>query len=160
MYNPSNALSRLTIFALVLPLVTMTGWAQSSDPLVGTWNLKGSQNETTITIAVMTFNVGGTTVEFDTAGTNSSASPGESIDLGVWKKTGNQTYGFKEENAIYDASGNLSQLAVGACNLTLATDHKSFKGSCSLNFYSCSLTQCPGSLVAGPVLYNIDARRF
>jgi hypothetical protein len=55
---------------------------------VGTWNLRGTQDGTVITIAVMTFNAGGTTVEFDTAGTNSSSSPGESIDLGVWKKTG------------------------------------------------------------------------
>ena len=127
---------------------------------MGTWNLRGTQDGAVITIAVMTFNAGGTTVEFDTAGTNSSSSPGESIDLGVWKKTGSQTYTFKEENTIYDSSGNLSELAVGACKLTLAPDQKSFKGGCSLNFYSCSLARCPGLLVAGPVVYEIAAKRF
>jgi hypothetical protein len=158
MQSLGNALYRMTI--AVLLLLPLASWAQSSDPLVGTWNLKGSQNGTTITIAVMTFNAGGTTIEFDTAGTNPSASPGESIDLGVWKKTGNQTYTFKEENATYDASGNLSALAVGGCNLTLATGLNSFTGDCKFNFYSCSLTECPGMLVGGPTFYQIIAKRF
>jgi hypothetical protein len=35
----------------------------------------------------------------------SSSSPRESIDLGVWKKTGSQTYSFKEKNITYDSSG-------------------------------------------------------
>ncbi|HTA22545.1 MAG TPA: hypothetical protein VK763_03350 [Terriglobales bacterium] len=156
----ANAVHRKSIAVLLLPLFIATGWAQNGDPLVGTWNLKGKQDGTVITIAVMTFNAEGTTVEFDTAGTNSSASPGESIDLGVWKKTGSQTYSFKEENAIYDSSGNLSEQAVGVCKLSMAADQKSFKGGCILNFYSCSLAQCPGPLVAGPVVYEIAAKRF
>src|SRR5580704_2807373 len=108
----------------------------------------------------MTFNAGGTTVEFDTAGTNSSSSPGESIDLGVWKKTGSQTYTFKEENTIYDSSGNLSELAVGACKLTRAPEQKSFRRDCSLNFYSCILARCSLVLVASPVVYVNAAKRF
>ena len=84
----ANALYQLSITALLMPLLTVTSRAQNSDRLVGTWNLRGTQDGAVITIAVMTFNAGGTTVEFDTAGTNSSSSPGESIDLGVWKKTG------------------------------------------------------------------------
>jgi hypothetical protein len=35
-----------------------------------------------------------------------------------------------------------------------------FTGNCSLNFYSCSLAQCPGPLQVGPVVYQISARRF
>ena len=159
MHNLPIALHRLTTAMLFL-LLPLTGFAQSPDSIVGTWNLKGSQDGTTIVIAVMTFNSGGTTVEFDTSGTNSSASPGESIDLGTWKRTGDRTYRFKEENFIYDSSGNLSTLAVGSCNLTLATSLNSFTGNCTLNFYSCSLTQCPGSLVTGPVIYQISAKRF
>jgi hypothetical protein len=159
MQNSVKAMFRLTTAVLFL-LLPATSWAQSSDPIIGTWSLKGSQNGTTIVIAVMTFNSEGTTVEFDTSGTNSSASPGESIDLGVWKKTGDGTYSFKEQNYIYDSSGNLSELAVGACTLTLATSQNTFQGSCNLNFYNCSLTQCPGSLVTGPVTYRIAAKRF
>ena len=156
----ANAPYQLSVTALLMLLLAVTSRAQNSDPLVGTWNLNGTKDGTLITIAVMTFNAGGTTVEFDTAGTNSSASPGESIDLGVWKKMGSQTYSFKEENAIYDSSGNLSEQAVGVCRLSMAADQKSFKSGCILNFYSCSLAQCPGPLVAGPVVYEIAAKRF
>jgi hypothetical protein len=160
MKTPISMFHRLSLAVVLLPLLVTMSLAQNPDPLVGTWNLKATQNGAVITIAVMTFNAGGTTVEFDTAGTNASASPGESIDLGVWTNTGNQTYNFKEENVVYDSSGNLSLLAVGACRLTLATDQNTFKGSCNLNFYSCSLAQCPGSLQDGPVQYDISARRF
>jgi hypothetical protein len=159
MQNLTNVLCRLTIAALLL-LVPITGWAQSSDPLVGTWNLTGSQNGTTIVIAVQTFHAGGTTTEFDTSGANSAGSPGESIDLGTWKNTGNRTYTFKEQNYIYDSSGSLSLLAVGSCKLTLGTSLNTFSGSCSTGFYACSLTQCPGSLVTGPVTYQMRANRF
>src|ERR1700688_1349773 len=158
MKNSGKALCRLVTAALFLLPLACT--AQNSDPLVGSWNLTGSQNGTTIVIAVMNFHAGGTTTEFDTSGTNSSASPGESIDLGVWKKTGNRSYAFKEQNYIYDSSGNLSQLAVGVCNLTLATSLNTFSGNCTLNFYGCSLAQCPGSLENGPIGYQITAKRF
>src|SRR5271165_1283352 len=97
---------------LLLLLLPVTASAQGSDPVVGTWNVALSQiGMRTTTIAVMNFNSGGTTVEFDTSGTNSSAS--ESIDLGVWTNTGDRTYSVREENVIYDSSGNLSALAVG-----------------------------------------------
>jgi hypothetical protein len=159
MQNSVSTLFRLATAALLL-LLPVTSQAQSSDPIIGNWNLTGSQNRTTIVIAVMNFNLGGTTVEFDTSGTNSAASPGESIDLGVWKNTGSQTYAFKEQNFIYDSSGSLSELAVGACTLTLSTSKNAFLGTCNLNFYNCSLTQCPGSLVTGPIFYHIAAKRF
>jgi hypothetical protein len=159
MQNPGKAPYRLIVAGLFLLLPGM-GWGQSSDPLVGTWNLTASQKGTPIAIAVMNFHEGGTTTEFDTSGTNSSASPGESIDLGTWKNTGNGTYSFKEENFIYDSSGNLSELAAGSCNLTLGSSMNTFTGGCTLNFYGCSLTQCPGTLMSGPVFYQIKARRF
>lgn len=159
MQNVSNALCRLTMAVLLL-LLPVAGWAQSSDPLVGTWNITGTQNGTTIVILVQTFHAGGTSTEFDTSGTNSSASPGESIGLGTWTSTGNRTYGSKSQNFIYDASGNLSLLAVAGCNMNLAKSGNTFTGSCALNFYGCSLAQCPGSLVSGPVTYQMSAKRF
>lgn len=159
MRNFAKALCGITIAVLFL-LLPLGSWAQNSDPIVGAWNLTGTQNGAPIVIAVMTFHAGGTTTEFDTSGTNSSASPGESIDLGVWSKTANRSYTFKEQNYIYDSSGNLSELAVGTCNLSLAAGLNSFKGSCSLSFYNCSLSECPGSLVTGPITYQISAKRF
>ncbi len=158
MKNSGKAVCRLASAALFLLPLACT--AQNSDPLVGSWNLTGSQNGTAIFIAVMNFHAGGTTTEFDTAGTNSSASPGESIVLGVWNKTGNRAYTFKEQNYIYDSSGNLNGLAVAGCNLRLASSLNTFSGSCSLNFYGCSLAQCPGSLEDGPVAFQISAKRF
>jgi hypothetical protein len=108
----------------------------------------------------MTFNSGGTLAEFDTAGTNSSASPGESIALGSWRNTGNRTYGFKEENVTYESSGNLSALAVATSNITLASTMNNFAGALILNFYSCNVAQCPGPLVAGPIVLLASGVRF
>jgi hypothetical protein len=121
--------------------------AQGQDPLIGTWNLSGGSGSSAF-IAVMTFNAGGTTVEFDTSGTNSSASPGESISLGKWSNTGNSTYTFKEQNYIYDASGNLSLIAITNCTLILASNQKSFKDNCNVSFFTCSVASCPGTLVS------------
>lgn len=144
--------------AVMLLLLPLAVYAQNSDPLVGTWNLTFSQNGTVHEIAVMTFNAGGTTVEYDTGGTNASAS--ESIDLGKWVKTGDATYRAKEENYIYDSTGNLSALAIAKCHLTLASSQNSFKGGCAANFYECSLTKCPGNLKHGPVTLEVKGKRF
>lgn len=156
MQNLTKALYGLPI-ALLLLLLPMTASAQGSDPIVGTWNMAFSKLGTpTNFIAIMTFNSGGTTTEFDTNGTNASTSPGESIALGVWNNTGGQAYSFREENVTYDSSGKLSGLAVGMCNLTLAENMNSFTGTISLNFYTCSLAQCPGPLIAGPILFQVS----
>jgi hypothetical protein len=121
--------------------------AQAQDPLVGAWNIKGGSGPSAF-IAVMTFNAGGTTVEYDTQGTNSSASPGESISLGKWTNVSGPNYTFKEENYIYDSSGNLSLLNVTSCTLKLASNQNSFSDNCTDNFYECSVESCPGTLVA------------
>jgi hypothetical protein len=152
-------------FAVALPLLALAFAslglssvpAQNQDPLIGTWNVTGEGNSF---IAVMTFNAGGTTVEYDTSGTNSSASPGESISLGKWKKTGNLTYKFAEQNYIYDQSGNLSLIAIADCNATLASTLNSYSDTCAVNFYQCSLTACPGPLFSGPTTGTATAVRF
>jgi len=132
--------------------------AQNQDPLIGTWNFyAGGSNPF---VFVQTFNAGGTTVEFDSAGTNSSASPGESITLGKWAKTATGKYTFKGENYIYDASGNLVLLAVGNCKLELASTMKHASGPCTVSFYACSVSQCPGTLQHGPYQYSIHGKRF
>lgn len=144
-----KTLTFVLTLAVSMSMVFLPGAAsaQVQDPLIGTWNVSGGSGSSAF-IAVMTFNAGGTTVEFDTSGTNSSGSPGESISLGTWSNTGNSTYTFKEQNYIYDASGNLSLLAVANCTLTLAPNQKSYKDNCTVNFFNCSVTSCPGTLVA------------
>jgi hypothetical protein len=147
-----------TAALLLMPLVAI---AQTQDPIIGTWNENGASSDgSNPFIAVMSFNAGGTTVEFDTAGSNSSASPGESIDLGSWSKTGENRYTFKDQNYIYDSSGNLANLAIAVCNVTLAANLKTFEGPCEFSFYTCSVTLCPGSLVAGPQPAKISGKRF
>src|SRR6476659_3518786 len=118
----------------------------ANDPLVGSWNFTAD----TPFVAVRTFNAGGTTAEFDSAGTNPSASPGESISLGHWRKNTNGTYSFKEENYIYDSSGNLFLVAVTTAVLTLGATSNILTGTGKSNFYHCSASVCPGAFFAGP----------
>jgi hypothetical protein len=135
--------------------------AQTQDPIVGTWNIHGANTDgSNPFISVMTFNVGGTTVEYDSAGTNSSASPGKSIALGKWNKQVNGTYTFKSQNYIYDDVGKLSQIAIAGCKFNLFPKLKNFNGPCSISFYQCSVKQCPGTLQAGPGAYKISGKRF
>ena len=149
-------LRRVTVAAVLLPVMA---WGQSPDPIVGTWNVSASLNGTPLYIGVMTFHSGGTLTEFDTAGTNSAASPGESIDSGVWTQKANGSYSFRAENYVYDSSGNLSELATVGCNLTLGSNQNSFKGNCTVSFFSCSLSQCPGPLQEN-FSYQVTAKRF
>jgi len=154
------AVSIATIFVLV-SLSAAPALAQNQDPIIGTWNLHGANTDgSSPFIAVMSFNAGGTTVEFDTAGTNSSASPGESIALGKWSKTASAKYTFKEQNYIYDKSGSLTLIAIAGCKLDLASNKKHVSGPCTINFYRCSVKQCPGSLVAGPVEFKVAGKLF
>jgi hypothetical protein len=132
-------------------------------PLVGSWNLSGSFLTPAASpfIAVMNFNYGGTTVEFDTSGTNSSASPGESISLGTWKQTGLRTSQFVQRNYVYDENGNLAQLAITTANVTLdSPSGESFKGTASIIFDSCTVSQCPGPLLFGPFTGEFTGRKF
>ena len=132
------------------------------DPLVGTWNVTGVNPGSTQTslIVLMSFNPGGTTIEYDTAGTNSFASPGEGLVMGVWKKTGHLAYTFKEQNYIFDASGNLAFTNISACDIALAPTLNSYTGTCKLDFFTCSLALCPGQRVAPTSAVDNSATRF
>jgi hypothetical protein len=149
----------VSIATIALPFLSaIPVLAQNPDPLVGTWNLfVGGSSPYTL---VQNFNAGGTTVEFDSAGTNPSGSPGESISLGTWAKTATNKYTFKTENYIYDQSGNLTLVAIPRCKLNLAADRKSVSGPCTIRFFACSITQCPGALTAGPIEYSFHGKRF
>lgn len=141
-------------------LAPLAAHAQRKDPLIGSWNITGQSGNLPF-IVVMTFNSGGTTVEFDTAGTNSSASPGESIALGKWTSTGPMGYTFKEENYVYDASGNLFGLSVGNCRLTLGSSLNTFTGKCTGKIFGCNVTVCPNrSVVIVQPPGTINGTRF
>ena len=149
------------VFVCALLVFSGAAFAQAPDPIVGTWNLTGTNvGGLSPFIAVMTFNLGGTTVEFDSAGTNSSASPGESIALGKWSKTGGLSYRLREQNYIYDAAGNLHRIAIASCRVTIASTLDTLNGQCEINFYQCSVSECPGPLTFGPSPFTISGKRF
>jgi hypothetical protein len=154
------AVSNVVVCALFL-FSQGAAFAQAPEPIVGTWNFKGANADgSNPFIAVMTFNLGGTTVEFDTAGTNSSASPGESTVLGKWNKTGELSYRFKEQNYIYDSSGNLHRIAIAGCRVSIPPTLDTLNGQCEISFYQCSVSECPGPLSFGPVPFTITGKRF
>jgi hypothetical protein len=156
MRSLAKTLPRLTI--AVLCLLPLAASAQSG-ALVGAWKFAESSGTARPTVlALMTFNAGGTLTELDTNGTN--PSPQESIALGTWNYTGGQTYTFKEQNLIYDSSGNLATFAIGVANLTLSPDMNTITGIAIYNFYSCSVTLCPGPIQAGPVPIGLTGTRL
>jgi hypothetical protein len=164
--NASMAIG-ISLFAICVALAVAprraAGQQSSVYPLVGSWNLSGSFETPAASpfIAVMNFNYGGTTVEFDTGGTNSSASPGESISLGTWKQTGSRTSQFVQRNYIYDENGKLVQLAIETANVTLDSPYgDSLKGTASIVFDSCTVSQCPGPLLYGPFTGEFTGRKF
>jgi hypothetical protein len=133
-------------------------FAQSEDPIIGTWNFHSpGVGGTEPFIFVQSFNAGGTTVEFDTPGTNSSGA--ESIVLGKWSKIASGKYTFQEENYVY-VNNDLAYLALASCEIALSSDNTHASGPCTINFYACSVSQCPGTLFAGPSPYTIDGKRF
>ena len=162
------AVGLLLIGACVL-LALSSGKAAGQDypgsgvsPFVGVWNVTGSAgtNPSSPFVAVVSFQFGGTTAEFDTSGTDSSA-PGESPTLGKWKQTGVKTAEFSQENFVYDENGNIAQLAVENIAVTLDSPPQTkMTGKGEISFYSCSLTQCPGALLYGPFTVDVTGTRF
>jgi hypothetical protein len=118
----------------VLLFLPMTTWAKRSDPIIGTWNVAASMNKSPLFIEVITFHEGGTLAEFDTDGTNSSAS--KSVNSGVWKNRRDAIYDFKAENYAYDSSGKLAQIAVPVCQLILDSNQNRLNGTGSINWYN------------------------
>jgi hypothetical protein len=133
----------------------------AQEGIVGTWNFQGTVeiNPPIPFIFVVAFNDGGTTVEIDSTATG-NPSTGESISLGTWKQTGTDTSAFRQVNYTFDASGNLSSLAISSFKLTLDSNADSLTGPGSVSFYSCTVSQCPGALIAGPVPETVTGKRI
>ena len=151
----------VTICALVLTgrnAVHAQNAAQEG--IVGTWNFQGTVVNPPIPfIFVVAFNEGGTTVEIDSTATG-NPSTGESISLGTWKQTGPETSTFRQVNYTYDTTGNLSSLAISSFKLALDSDADSLSGPGSVSFYNCSVSQCPGALIAGPIPETVTGKRI
>ena len=155
-------ISIVTICALVLSgRNSVHAQNEVQEGIVGTWNFQGTVeiNPPLPFIFVVAFNDGGTTVEIDSTATG-NPSTSESISLGTWKQTGSATSTFRQVNYIYDAAGNLSQLAISSFKLTLDSDPDSLSGPGWVSFYNCSVSQCPGALIAGPIPETVTGKRI
>jgi hypothetical protein len=129
--------------------------------ITGTWNFTGAiaGNPPLPIIFVMTFNQGGTTVEFDTFSTGNPSTQ-ETISLGTWQSAGGSSFTFKEENYAYDSLGNLSKMAIATGDITLDSTGSNATGTGTISFYSCTVSQCPGSLLSGPIQLTFSGQRI
>ena len=160
-YKLGFAICMVVLVALAL-MALKGAYAQGpteADP-VGTWNVTGTIGGTPSFIAVENFNKGGTFVEFCTAATG-NPNANQSITLGNWQNTGAHTFTFKQQNYTFDSiAGNLNGIAIANTTATLSQDGNSFTGSGQVNFFTCTVTQCPGTLVFGPLAFTVSGTRF
>jgi len=156
---PSLRLHRCFLLITFVVLGSTICLPQSTDPIVGTWNLSMTNSGTVLEIGVQTFNEGGTTVEYDTGGTNPAGNPGESIVLGNWTKNSDGSYDIKQQNYIYDSTGALKYVALTGFRITIDPTNDRFSGLGGIHFNFCSLTQCPGPFFAASS-FQISGKRF
>lgn len=123
----------LTILGIVELIPSLTQ-AQTSDPLVGSWNFKATINGCTTGckyIGMISFNLGGTAVEErGTVLEYSGLGYVERTALGTWRRTaGTPFYTFRMKNFIFDSTGKLAAFIVGTSGVTLSSSLNSFTGS-------------------------------
>jgi hypothetical protein len=119
----------------VLELLVGLAVAQTTDPLVGSWNFRvtvtgGCMANCTYT-GMLGFNQGGTVVE-QRATTVEYTGLGyvERTALGTWRSTaGNPAYTFRVKNFVFDSTGKLSASILGSSGITLSPSLNSFSGS-------------------------------
>jgi len=162
-----NMLQRLAkigrVLAIVgaLELVTGLVLAQTTNPLVGSWNFKvtvtgGCTAQPCKYIGMLAFNQGGTV--FEQRGTTvgySGLGNVERTALGTWQSTGgNPPYTFKIKDFIFDSTGKLSAFILGTSGITLSSTLNSFSGSGTAKIFSAG-----GSLIDTET-FTITGTRF
>jgi hypothetical protein len=150
----------LTILG-VMGLVPGVTLAQTTDPLVGTWNINvtvtGGCTTNCKYIDVIAFNEGGTVVE--QRGTAVEYYGLGSVDrtaLGKWwRSTTGYPYEFKAKNFVFNSTtGELSGTIIGTSGATLSSNLESFSGSGTAKIYNTS-----GTLLETET-FTITATRF
>ena len=134
MLQDSLKISRILIILVVVELLPSFTLAQTSDPLVGSWNFKVTINGCTTHckyIGMIAFNQGGTAMEErGTALEYSGLGYVERTALGTWRRTaGTPFYTFRMKNFMFDSTGQLSAFIVGTSGVTLSSSVNSFSGS-------------------------------
>jgi hypothetical protein len=147
-------LRRFVKIATVLTILSVMGvfpaftLAQTTDPLVGSWNVDVIVTSGCTTnckyIGMVVFGEGGTTVEQrGTAVEYSGLGYVDRTALGKWWRptTGTSPYEFKAKNFVFNATtGELSATIVGTSGLTLSSNLESFSGSGTAKIFNASGT--------------------
>jgi len=135
----------LTIFG-VMSLLPGFSLAQTTDPLVGTWNIDvtvtGGCTSNCKYIGVVAFNEGGTVVEQrGTAVEYYSLGYVDRTALGKWwRSTTGHPYDFKAKNFVFNSTGELSATIIATAGVTLSSNLESFGGSGTAKIYNTSGT--------------------
>ena len=136
--------SVLTIFG-VMGLLPSFSLAQTTDPLVGTWNINVTVTGGCATnckyIGVVVFNEGGTVVEQrGTAVEYSGLGYVDRTALGNWWRPTTGTHEFKAKNFVFNSTGELSAIIIGTSGVMLSSNLESFSGSGTAKTFSASGT--------------------
>ena len=148
----------LTIFGIV-GLLPGSSLAQTTDPLVGTWNIDvtitGGCTSSCKYIGVIVFDEGNTVVEQrGTAVEYSGLGYVDRTALGKWWRS-TAGYDFKAKNFVFNSTtGELSATITGTSGLTLGPNLESFRGSGTAGIYNTS-----GTLIASET-FTITGTRF
>ena len=126
----------LTVFG-VMSLFPGFSLAQTTDSLIGTWNINVTVTSGCTTnckyIGVVVFNEGGTLVEQrGTAVEYSGLGYVDRTALGHWWRptTGTYSHEFKAKNFVFNSTtGELSAIIIATSGATLSSNLESFSGS-------------------------------
>ena len=153
-------IARVLAILGVLELLPGLVLAQTTNPLVGTWNFKvtvtGGCTAYCKYMGMLAFNQGGTVVE--QRGTTVEY-PGlgnvERTALGTWRSTaGTPPYTFRMKNFVFDSTGKLSASILGTSGITLSSTPNSFSGSGTARIFNA------GGTLIDTVTFTITGTRF
>jgi hypothetical protein len=127
-------------------LLPASSLAQTTDPLVGTWNITvtvtGSCTSNCRYIGIVVFNAGGTIVEQrGTAVEYSGLGYVDRTALGNWWRpiAGTYSHEFKAKNFVFNStSGELSARVIATSGVNLNSNLESFSGSGTAKIFNAS----------------------
>lgn len=153
-------IARVLVILGVVELLAALVLAQTTNPLVGSWNFKvnvtGGCTAYCKYMGMLAFNQGGTVVE--QRGTTIEY-PGlgnvERTALGTWRSTaGTPLYTFRMKNFVFDSTGKLSAFVLGTSGITLSSTPNSFSGSGTAKIFNA------GGTLIDNVTFTITGTRF
>ncbi len=153
-------IARVLAILGVLELAAGFVLAQTTNPLVGSWNFKvtvtGGCTTSCKYMGMLAFNQGGTVVEErGTVVQYYGLGNVERTALGTWRSTtGTPPYTFRMKNFVFDSTGKLSAFILGTSGITLSSTLNSFSGSGTAKMFSA------GGTLVDTATFTITGTRF